>query len=223
MNTVVIPIKGLHAAKSRLAPALDEAERARLVLVLAERVVCAAAAARGVDRVLVVSKDERILELAGALGAVGVRERGGVAEADALNAALEDGRRGAHELGSTRIAVVVADLPTVEPEDVAAVFDALAAGADVVLARARDGEGLGALGLRSVDALPFRFGDGRAFRHHAAAAQQLGLSAVVLDRPGLAIDVDTADDLAACRASLPMGWERIRIDQPRGGVGASAR
>lgn len=214
MNTVVIPIKDLHAAKSRLAPELDESQRGRLVLVLAERVVCAAIAARGVDRVLVVTRDERILELATAWHALAVREPPGASEANALNAALEEGRRRALQLGSTRLAVVVADLPTVEPEDVTALFDTLASGARVVLARAHDGEGLGALGLSPADALPFRFGDGRAFRHHAAAAAALGLDPVVLDRSGLAIDIDTADDLAACRSSLPMGWERIRVDSP---------
>lgn len=222
MNTVLIPIKALRAAKSRLGPELDESQRARLGLVLAERVVCAAAAARGVDRVLVVTRDERILDLAGAWHAVAVRERGGEGEADALNAALDEGRRRALELGSTELAVVVADLPTVEPEDVAAVFDALASGASVVLARAHDRDGLGALGLRPADALPFRFGDGRALHHHATEARQRGLATVVLDRPGLAIDIDTAEDLAAWGAALPMGWELIRVDSS-GEAGAKAR
>lgn len=222
MNTVLIPIKGLHAAKSRLGPELDDSERARLVLVLAERVVCAATAARGVDRVLVVTRDERLLELASAWHAEAVREHGGESEPDALNAALDEGRRHAIAAGATRLAVVVADLPMVEPDDIAAVFDALASGAGVVLARAHDGEGLGALGLTPADAVPFRFGDGRALRHHAAAAEARGLATVVLDRSGLAFDLDTAEDLAACRASLPMGWERIHVDRASE-VGATRR
>ncbi len=239
MNVVLIPIKELGAAKSRLRPVLGDAERERLVLGLAEKAIRAALEADGVDRVLVVSRDPRVLARAAECRAQVVAESSPTHDARALNraldqgraralemgeapragivcnsrtmeppdeSALDQGRASAAELGATALAVLVADLPTIEPADVSALFEAARGDAAVVLARSHDGAGLGALVESPIAGLPFHFGDGRAFEHHLHEARTRGLGTRTLDRPGLALDLDTTDDWARHRDVLGRAW-----------------
>ncbi len=194
MNVVVVPIKALASAKSRLRAVLDDGERERLVLALAERAIRAALAAEAVDEVLVVSSDLRALALARDCEATAVLEATPIRHPQPLNRALDQGRERALTLGATALAVLVADLPTIEPADVQALFESAASGTGVVLARSHDGAGLGALVERPILGLPFLFGDGRAFEHHLQEARSRGLRSITLDRPGLALDLDTTDD-----------------------------
>lgn len=206
MNVVLIPIKELGAAKSRLRPVLGDAERERLVLGLAEKAIRAALEADGVDRVLVVSRDPRVLRRAAECRAQVVAESSPTHDERALNRALDQGRARALELGATALAVLVADLPTIEPADVSALFEAARGDAAVVLARSHDGAGLGALVESPIAGLPFHFGDGRAFEHHLHEARTRGLGTRTLDRPGLALDLDTTDDWARHRDVLGRAW-----------------
>ncbi|MFN7955837.1 MAG: 2-phospho-L-lactate guanylyltransferase [bacterium] len=206
MNVVLIPIKELGAAKSRLRPVLGDAERERLVLGLAEKAIRAALEADGVDRVLVVSRDPRVLARAAECRAQVVAESSPTHDERALNRALDQGRARALELGATALAVLVADLPTIEPADVSALFEAARGDAAVVLARSHDGAGLGALVESPIAGLPFHFGDGRAFEHHLHEARTRGLGTRTLDRPGLALDLDTTDDWARHRDVLGRAW-----------------
>lgn len=199
MNVVVVPIKALASAKSRLRAVLDDGERERLVLALAERAIRAALAAEAVDEVLVVSRDLRALALARDCEATAVLETTPIRDPRALNLALDQGRERALALGATAVAVLVADLPTIESADVQALFDVAACGPCVVLARSHDGAGLGALVEHPVVGLPFHFGDGRAFEHHLQEARSRGLRSITLDRPGLALDLDTTEDWARHR------------------------
>jgi 2-phospho-L-lactate guanylyltransferase len=48
--------------------------------------------------------------------------------------------------------------------------------------------------MRPVDAIPFRFGPG-SFDAHLAAARAAGVPTAVVERPGLAFDLDTPADL----------------------------
>lgn len=88
--------------------------------------------------------------------------------------------------------VLAADLPALTPDDVAAV---LAARTPVVVAPTRDG-GTAALLRRPDSCLAPAYGVGSAARHLAAAATA-GLSSSVVERLGLAHDVDRAEDLEA--------------------------
>src|SRR5688572_24322533 len=80
---VVVPLRGLEVAKSRLGGQLDAEERLDLVTGLLERTLNAALASPGVNAVLLVSPDPAALELAGDLGARALADPG-----EGLNAAL---------------------------------------------------------------------------------------------------------------------------------------
>ena len=65
----IIPVKTLERAKQRLAPVLPAQVRRELVLAMLQSVLAAAAAAKGLSRILVVTPDQTVAALAPAKGA----------------------------------------------------------------------------------------------------------------------------------------------------------
>ena len=87
-----------------------------------------------------------------------------------------------------------ADLPTVVAADVDAMIDACPANG-IAIGRAHD-QGTNALALRPADAIVPAFGSPRSSAVHAALARAgRHRPAVMVDRPGLALDLDTPDDV----------------------------
>jgi 2-phospho-L-lactate guanylyltransferase len=98
--------------------------------------------------------------------------------------------------GISVLVVLHGDLPNLSPDDVRALGDALPeAGGGVALAPDRAGIGTNGLAQSPADAIAFGFGMG-SFIRHRAAAEEAGLPLVVVERPGLAFDLDTPADLA---------------------------
>lgn len=186
---IVVPMKRLDRAKSRLRGAVPGgAQRhAELALALLLDTVTAAVAADGVRRVLVVCEDERVPAALRGTGVESVDERG---LAD-LNEALEFGAEQLRAPGSV-VAALQADLPALRPADLTAALTQ-AAGTRAFCAD-RDGTGTTLLLAAPGEPLDPRFGPGSAAAHAATGARQVGA-----DRAGLRCDVDTVADLAtAC-------------------------
>jgi 2-phospho-L-lactate/phosphoenolpyruvate guanylyltransferase len=187
--TVLVPIKLLAAAKTRLRGAVGGARHESLVLAMAQDTVAAALAAPGTAEVVVVTADAAVAAAVAALGARRVPEPVG----GGLNAALTHAAAAVGALPpGRRIAALPADLPALRPDELAAALTALhtsrdggyvpdAAGTGTVLLAAPVGAGLAP-----------RFGPGSAAAHARAGAARLDG-----DWPTLRHDVDTADDLAA--------------------------
>jgi 2-phospho-L-lactate/phosphoenolpyruvate guanylyltransferase len=129
---------------------------------------------------------------------------GGDAPAErALNAALDQAAAVARAGGAAALLAVPADLPLLTPADVAALTAALPPAPSVVLAATLDG-GTSALLRQPPDALPACFGPASLRAHlHAAAAR--AVTARVLWRPGLALDVDAPEDLQRLAAAPTLG------------------
>ncbi|MDE3194365.1 MAG: hypothetical protein KGN00_11830, partial [Chloroflexota bacterium] len=96
------------------------------------------------------------------------------------------------------VALLPADLAALRADDVAALLEA-AEEADVVIAPDRRARGTNALVLRPPDALEPLFGPD-SFAAHREAASRAGLRVRVVERAGLALDLDEADDLRAAVA-----------------------
>lgn len=204
---VVIPVRGLEGAKSRLGEVLDAEERRELVELLLRRTVAVARVAPGVDVVAVVSPDPAALAAARSSGALAIAQH-----TAGLNHSIVEAReslRGRAE----RLVVLPGDLPGVSADDVAALLLAadMAPGAEggtpasrrgiVVLAPDRHGRGTNALVLDPPDVIDPAFGsDSRAA--HAARAAEAG-AAYVEVRDRLEIDVDTPDDLLLVESLHP--------------------
>jgi 2-phospho-L-lactate guanylyltransferase len=177
---VLVPLKRLDAAKTRLAESLAPGERAELMRRLLDGVLAAVREA-GVGPVTLVTGER--LE-----GVDRFDDRG-----LPWNEALEAAMRGlVHE---EIAAVVSADLPFLRAEEVRALVEATPR-RGIAIARALDG-GTNAVSMRPPALVRTHFGEPRSASVHAA----LGVEAVVLDLPGLAFDVDTPEDLQRMRAA----------------------
>jgi len=189
--SLVLPVKRLDAAKSRLrGPAA--AHRADLALAFAADTVTAAVATAGVQTVVVVTDDPAVAELTATLGAHVVYD-----EPDAgLNAALAWGADVAREdAPHAGVAALSADLPALRPAELAEVlaFAGTARGAVVVA----DAHGSGTTAYLAGAAVPFRpaFGIDSLQAHLAAGALAFSGAA-----PSIRRDVDTLEDLWAAVA-----------------------
>ncbi|BAJ30926.1 hypothetical protein KSE_51470 [Kitasatospora setae KM-6054] len=186
--SVVVPVKPLAEAKSRLA-ALG-ALRPRLALAFARDTVAAALACPAVGRVLVVTRDARAAAALRALGAdVLADEPGG------LNPALAHGAASAlRRHPRSPVATLSADLPALRPAELARVLAAVPPHGRAFLP---DAPGTGTVLLAGADGGPLRpaFGPGSRAAHLAGGATELRLPRV----PSVRRDVDTPADLAAAR------------------------
>ncbi|MDN0199664.1 2-phospho-L-lactate guanylyltransferase [Streptomyces sp. S.PNR 29] len=191
---VVIPLKPLARAKSRLADTADDGLRPGLALAFAQDTVAAVLACAAVRDVAVVTDDAVAGRELAALGAGIVPDEPG----GGLNAAL------AHAAAVVRasrpespVAALNADLPALRPRELARVLDAAAQFPRAFLPDAA------AIGTTLLAAAPGRelrpaFGTDSRARHRASGAAELRLDAVDSVRQ----DVDTGDDL---RAALALG------------------
>lgn len=192
----MVPFKGLHGAKSRLAAVLAPAARRRLALTMLEHVAHTIRTA-GMP-VMVVG---RTVPVAGRLAAIGAT---GYATPLPLNAALLQALDAAWRAGYTHALVLPADLPRLEASEVRRLAASLVgvtrgsagkwASGRVVLVGSPDG-GTNALGLPLPAPLQPEFGPGSLARH-AGAARDRGLRVVQLALPGVEFDVDRPEDLA---------------------------
>jgi 2-phospho-L-lactate/phosphoenolpyruvate guanylyltransferase len=184
--SVVIPVKVLAEAKSRLA-ALSGTYRARLALAMAADTVAAALAAAPVAGVIIVTDDEVVGAELGGLGAVVIADE----PAAGLNAALAFGAAYSQRHWPQRgRAAMAGDLPALRPGELALALDrAAAAGEAFVPDAAGTGTTLYAAGPGT--AFAPAFGPGSRDRHRAAGAKELDLPAL----HGIRQDVDTPDDL----------------------------
>ena len=189
-TAAVLPIKRFAMAKQRL----ERDDRAGLMRDMAARVldaVCGAA----LDAVYVVTADAEAAEMAQRHGAEVVEEP------DLLghSAAASLGVRRAIERGAERVLLVAGDCPLLRSADIDALL-AAHRGPGVVVLPDRHGTGTNALLLSPPDAIAPSFGPGSRERH-VARAVAAGMACAVDERTPFALDVDTADDLAAVRAA----------------------
>ncbi len=199
---LVVPVKRLHEAKTRLRGAADRGAgdttaHTRLTLALAHDTVAAVRAARLVRRLLVVSSDPTV---AAEFGAVGV---------EVVPDGPEPGLNPAYTHGAallraydpySAVGALQADLPALRPADLdEAIAQFAAAAARRGFCADAEGTGTTLLLVGPAEPLAPRFGVGSARRHAESGA--LALTGLW---PGLRRDVDTADDLRAA-ADLGLG------------------
>ena len=182
MPVPLVPVKALAEAKGRLAPTVEPLQRRLLAIAMFEDVVAALQAVPGLDKPVVVSPDREVWRRADAMGCRVVEEPPGAGD---LNAALTAAAR---SLGDeSALLVVAADLPLASAAGLERVL--AAAGAPVAVVPSHDGGGTNVLGWRDPASFAPSFGPDSAARHLAVPG------AVRVDEPGLALDVDTFDDL----------------------------
>ena len=198
---LVVPVKRLALAKTRLIPAYA-LHRRDLALAFALDTTRAALASDAVRAVLVVTDEPEVADLLAAAGADVVED-----EPDAgLNPALVHGAavaEAAHP--GSAVGALSADLPALRPDELTRALEQ-ALTHEKSFVRDTDGGGTTLVLARTTAAFAPAFGPGSARRHAAAGfAEILGD-----DIASVRQDVDTTDDLAAARL-LGLGAQTSRL------------
>jgi 2-phospho-L-lactate/phosphoenolpyruvate guanylyltransferase len=191
----VIPIRGSSSAKTRLAPLFTEDERLALVWTMLRRLLREIGESGVVDHTLIVTRDPGAVENHIEInpGLTILRQEMGQG---GLNGALDLARSWALSHDYDVMLVLPGDLPIVGAVDIQALV-----GSDVplVVASDRGEEGTNALriDLRGWDPTVFRFRMGPgSLAHHFSEAAEMGKTARMLFRVGIAHDLDSPKDWA---------------------------
>jgi len=186
---IIVPHRGLEAAKTRLASSLSPEERIMLVSQLLQRVL--KVTREMCDDVVVISPSRALAEIVEPSGARLVVQRG-----MGLNEGLEQARFDALVEDIGTLIVLHGDLPNLRASDVSVLAAALPDGdaPAVAIAPDRAGTGTNGLALRPPGVIRFRFGVG-SFAAHLEEVQLAGVPLVAVNRAGLAFDLDTPEDL----------------------------
>lgn len=185
---ILLPVKNLAKAKQRLASALDQAARTELAQAMLTDVVAAIASFAG-DEVALATSDPFAMELAGRYGFEVIRDEANVSETDAIEMAT----RVCEARGIKSTLVIPGDIPLIDASDIRAIYDA-SPDNGAVLVPSRDKRGTNAVLRRPASLFPLRFGND-SFMPHLSAAIGTNRSCVVLSLPGIALDIDTPEDL----------------------------
>ncbi|MGW2475947.1 2-phospho-L-lactate guanylyltransferase [Streptomyces sp. NPDC001665] len=192
--TLVVPLKPLARAKSRLASASGALLRPRFALAFARDTVAAALSCPDVADVVVVTDDAAAGAALAALGALVVPDAPGAG----LNAALAHGERTARSARpGAPLAALNADLPALRPAELSRVLEFSAA---FPRAFVPDAAGIGTTFLSAAPGVELRpaFGGPSRVRHLASGAVEITLPGIDSVRR----DVDTGEDL---RVALDLG------------------
>jgi len=182
----VVPLKDLARGKSRLAGALAEPERVRLIRAMLAQVVAAAGSQPALAQLNVLTIERELVP----------RPADHLADSgDELNAALARAALARHAAGTDVLVVLAADLPFVTPEEIGALLEASRTGG-VVAAPDWKRTGTNALAFPLGHGLAMHFGPG-SLAAHEAEARAAGLAFTLVQRPGLAFDVDEPRQLEA--------------------------
>lgn len=197
---VIVPVKKLDEAKSRLSPLLADSERELFCLRMLEDVLGAVGSVGRPHRTVVVGADAVVSLIARRLGARFLPET-----RPGLNRAVSEATAWCIREGAESALILPADIPLAAPQDLDGILS-LGEEAAVVISPSRGGEGTNALLLTPPDAIPPSYGR-RSFQRHAEEASRRGIRLHMFKSLRIALDIDTPRDLTDF-LSLSDGWTR---------------
>lgn len=193
---LIVPVKSFAIAKGRLASALSEDARAVLAKECATRVVSA-----GKDwPTYVVCDDDEVAQWAMDCDAIVVR-----CSEPGIDAAVRAGRQQALRDGINHVVISHGDLPLVSHFDHVVIADTITFVPD------RHHDGTNVIAMPTASPFTTAYGPGSYVRH-VAHADKLGLAHQTILDDELALDLDTADDLAELHARS----DSVRADKSKG-------
>lgn len=186
---ILIPVKNLSGAKQRLAAVLDQPSRTELARAMLYDVLKAVGEWKNRPPTAVVSSDPYATELAAQYGLEIIPDPDNPGETGAIEMAT----RLCVERGMESTLVIPADIPLIQSWELEEILKR-APQEGSVLVPAGDGRGTNAAFRRPANLFPLRFGND-SFKPHRAAAKATGKPCIVLNLPGIAVDVDSPSDL----------------------------
>jgi 2-phospho-L-lactate guanylyltransferase len=187
----IIPVKTLRHAKSRLAPFLEEGERAALMRHLLHRLLHVLSGVPQINNVVVVSRDAEVASIAHQHLAHIVAEQEGCG----LNESVTTGASYALHNGARSVLILPADLPIVMAEDIQQMVGETAVSPTHAMIICSDREQNGTNALLIPAHVPFRYQYGvQSLQKHVAEAARLQMNMRIVELPGLQFDLDTFRD-----------------------------
>jgi 2-phospho-L-lactate guanylyltransferase len=188
---LVIAVKRLTAAKTRLAPVFSAATRESVVLAMLIDTISAASAVSAVHSVTVVTPDELAADAARQLGAGVLVDPTPEGHRNPLNNAIASAEI-AIRRRTPNVVALQGDLPALQSQELA---EAIAAAREYPRSFVGDRHATGTSALFAFGvALDPRFGPDSAQRHRTSGAIELTGA-----WPGLRCDIDTPEDLLVAR------------------------
>ncbi|MBS9533930.1 2-phospho-L-lactate guanylyltransferase [Mycobacterium sp. M1] len=199
---MIIAVKRLTVAKTRLASTFAAPTREAVVLAMLTDTIAAASAVDALSRLVVVTPDEAAAAAATELGVDVLTDPTPAGHADPLNNALIAAERSL--AGSVpNIVALQGDLPALQTYELA---EAITAARSHPRSFVTDRHGTGTAALFAFGTpLDPRFGRDSAVRHRRSGALELTGA-----WPGLRCDIDTPEDLSAARV-LGVGPATARV------------
>lgn len=186
---ILVPIKNTDSAKQRLAAVLDQPSRTKLAQAMLHDVLSALHDWNERPPVGIVTSDPYATKLARKHGFEVIPDPDNPGETGAIEIAT----RVCVERGIDSTLVIPGDIPLIQGGELEEILKQ-APPQGSVLVPAGDGRGTNAAFRRPANLFPLRFGND-SFKPHHAAAQATGKPCVVLNLPGIAVDVDNPSDL----------------------------
>lgn len=191
---VLVMQKALPNAKTRLRSALTREARLAVTVQMLRRVLGVCAELPGKAGLYLCGPPD-LDDLARECGAVILPAGTGGMRRDILLAAEDP-----HIAGQAAVLFVSSDLPLLTRDDLEAVLEAWRRGARIVLGPDRRGRGTNVMLIDKPEHFPYCFGEvvgPGSFTSHYSTAEGLGLAVEVVTRPGIELDIDLPEDLAA--------------------------
>jgi 2-phospho-L-lactate guanylyltransferase len=186
---LLIPVKDLSSAKQRLAEVLNQSQRSQLAEAMLRDVMNAAAGVLGRIDVALVTGDARAQQLAREFGFGVIEDTRNESE----TAAIEMATAWCEQRGYDATVVIPGDIPLITSDELHAVLDAAPA-AGAVFVPAYDRRGSNCILRRPAALIPLRFGND-SFLPHCEAMRQTGTELVILEMPGIGLDIDNPHEL----------------------------
>src|SRR5664279_1900462 len=186
---LLIPVKDLTNAKQRLGEALDPAQRSQLAEAMLRDVITAAAGVTDRLDVFLVTGDARAQAMAAEFN-FGVIED---ARNESESAAIEMATVWCERQRYDATVVVPGDIPLITSAELHRVLDA-APTEGAVFVPAYDRRGSNCILRRPASIIPLRFGND-SFLPHCEAMKQTGKELIILDMPGIGLDIDNPHEL----------------------------
>lgn len=194
---LIVPMKSLDQAKSRLWVNVPTHEREGVTLLMLDTVLRAGVAALGSTAVHVVGGDAFIQGVVSDAGAIWSEDSG-----EGLNPSIWAAMQSAYVDGCRATLFMPGDLPSVHAEDIVAIATASLDSTRPVGVRAEPDGGTNALLIPATCAFSPKLGFD-SYAKHTAAAEEAGTPLTTLDLPRVAFDMDSFDDMIWAGNNIP--------------------
>jgi 2-phospho-L-lactate guanylyltransferase len=185
---VIIPVKRLDDAKSRLSVLLTDDERKQFCLTMLEDILRTVKSTAGIHQIVVISKAPEVSNITKNFEATYLDE-----SKNGLNEAVSEAINWCIRKEATSVLILPADIPLVTPTDLDRML-ALRGKAAMVISPSKNGKGTNALLLTPPNVCETFYGPS-SFQKHIEEASERKISFCKFKSSRIALDIDTVNDL----------------------------